>query len=751
MGLVLWRRMIFGNNRNSAYTKCIIYLISEQEKNRDGDRQTLIKDAINLFGEMGLHPVELIEQEIKKDNAMFAGTNSIDIDMDDDDKDGKETAKNGNNDDDDDDDDDDANNAEIFAQEGFVKDKVDKTLLFYEKYFLREFRRSTERMCLKEMDEMIGKIPMIEFTKNVKRRIDYERETCRSVLFPSSFDKVYPAILRVLVETRVLDYCSELRSILEEYEGEAAVKDGVDITTRVGDLRVVYDVLSMTKHGLLMAQSVYAAFLEKTGKKKVEALLATGKTAADLPVRFSKLIITMWNNYSEIVSEKFLGNAEVKKSQKDAFRNFVNASYNGLSFNAGEAFAKFLDSVLKKASKSSQTAASSGNVSTEAIISALSEVFPLVDDKDVFFALYARSLSKRLITGTSVSKELEQRFINEVITSDNREYFLKFNGMFEDLEGSAQLTADFRASAEWEKARTQNALPTPVIQLLSSSFWSLPQLSIELRLPEKIAVAEAVFEEYYTTKNKSKKLVWAHNFAKADISTSFFGSAGTPALAGGYVITAPIMQIAVLDLFNGADSLTYAQISEKTQLFGQNLDSAIYPFLILHMLTATAPAGNAGVERGCFFAPATVFTLNKSFVGKKAKIGLGLINPSTSAGAAKFLNERSPSSSSSSSSSPVPESPASGSSGGSDDRDQESMDIDKFVVKQRLEMTKACIVRVMKAGKEVSHSDLFTKVSSELQCRFKLTAPVFKKALDYLLDEEYVARSKKEKDLYIYT
>lgn len=746
---MLWRKMIFGNNRNSTYTKCIIFLICEQEKSKRDDTLTLVKNAISLFREMGLYPVELIEQETKKESALFTDdtvNDDDDDDGDDNDNNNKEIRNdhnvNANDDDDDnnkDDDDDEINNDDLFPQNGFVKGKIDTDLLFYEKYFLREFMHSTERRCLKEMEEMIGKIPMINFIENVKKRIDHERETCRSVLFSSSFDKVYPAILKVLVETHVGNCCSELREILEECGGDTVISEGKDVSMRVCDLHLVYDVMSKTKFGLLMVQNTFSFFLEKAGKQKVEALLAAKISAADLPTKFSKLIISMWNNYSGIVSEQFANDPEVRKSLRDAFRNFINASYKDTSFNAGEAFAKFLDSILKKSSKASSSSSSPSDDLTPELIKTLSEIFPLIDDKDVFFALYSRSLSKRLITGTSVSKELEQRIINEVITSDNKEYFLKFNGMFEDLEGSTKLTAEFRASTEWKKAKAKCPLPTPVIQLLSSSFWSLPQLSIELRLPTKIALAEAAFEEYYTAKNTSKKLVWAHNFGKADISTAFFGSAATPAHEGGYVISAPISQITVLDLFNNNDSLTYAQISEKTQLFGQHLDSSIYPFLILHMLTAVVPSGAANPSSGSFFAPDTVFTLNKDFVGKKAKIALGLINPSTSAGAAKLLTE--------SSSSSVPASPQHD-SGGNDDESAGA--IDKFVTKQRLEMTKACIVRIMKKEKEVTHNNLFTKVSSELQRRFKLTAPVFKKALDYLLDEEYLARSKKEKDLYLY-
>ena len=164
---------------------------------------------------------------------------------------------------------------------------------------------------------------------------------------------------------------------------------------------------------------------------------------------------------------------------------------------------------------------------------------------------------------------------------------------------------------------------------------------------------------------------------------------------------------------------------------------------------------------GSFFAPGTVFTLNKAFVGKKAKIVLGLINPSSSAGAAKLLVNTDGSRTAAAATAATTTTTAVA-GGGNDNNgsavpmvaaagDEESAAaVDKFVAKQRLEMTKACIVRVMKAEKEITHSNLFSKVSTELQSRFRLTSTVFKKALDYLLDEEYVARSKKEKDLYSY-
>ena len=72
------------------------------------------------------------------------------------------------------------------------------------------------------------------------------------------------------------------------------------------------------------------------------------------------------------------------------------------------------------------------------------------------------------------------------------------------------------------------------------------------------------------------------------------------------------------------------------------------------------------------------------------------------------------------------------------------------LVAARKKKTEACVVRVMKRAKSMTHVALLERVAQELASQFELSAPMFKGCVGQLLEKEYLVRDESSAELYHY-
>lgn len=110
-------------------------------------------------------------------------------------------------------------------------------------------------------------------------------------------------------------------------------------------------------------------------------------------------------------------------------------------------------------------------------------LFKYVDDKDIFQKFYTRSLAKRLISGSSVSNDLEMVIISQLKSACGYEYTSKLQRMFTDISISAGLVIEYK---EYMRDNSDNTGAEFNVQVLTAGSWPLSGNSQLCTLPPEV-------------------------------------------------------------------------------------------------------------------------------------------------------------------------------------------------------------------------------------------------------------------------
>lgn len=224
--------------------------------------------------------------------------------------------------------------------------------------------------------------------------------------------------------------------------------------------------------------------------------------------------------------------------------------------------------------------------------------------------------------------------------------------------------------------------------VLTSGIWPLHALSGDFSVPLELQPTYDEFTRFYHTQHTHRQLTWLWHLSTNELHTNY--------LSRKYIFTTSTYQTAVLLLFNTHSVLTFDEILAATRLEKNALSAALIPmvkFKVLHVLDDS-------------------YSLNMDFKAKKVRVNLHI---------------------------PVKA-----------EQKVESAEVARTVHEDRKVLLQATIVRIMKARKEYKHNLLLNEVIMQLQSRFQPKVPDIKKAIDTLIEKEYLQRVEGEKDMYAY-
>ncbi|RSH90827.1 hypothetical protein EHS25_010002 [Saitozyma podzolica] len=224
--------------------------------------------------------------------------------------------------------------------------------------------------------------------------------------------------------------------------------------------------------------------------------------------------------------------------------------------------------------------------------------------------------------------------------------------------------------------------------VLGTNFWPLAPQATDYSVPREILPTYERFVKFYGEAHNGRKLTWLWHVSKTELRTTY--------LYQKYIFMTSAYQMAILVQFNENDSLTYRDIQTATRIS----ETILKPQLALL------------VKAKVLLQEDDTYDLNLNFKSKKIRVQLNQpVRSEQKAEATEVLT---------------------------------AVDEDRKFVYQ------ATIVRLMKARKTMKHHALIQEVTATISSKFTPKVPEIKRAIDHLIDKEYLERGADDKDTYNY-
>ncbi|EFO23722.1 hypothetical protein LOAG_04763 [Loa loa] len=409
------------------------------------------------------------------------------------------------------------------------------SLRVYAEVFERKFLETTCTLYEAEGRHLSQSLEVPVYLKHVKKRL--EEETKR-VDYYLDFTTRKP-LLAVTERCLISDYM------------ESFINKGLDemlLENKCDDLSLMYNMVSRTKHGLIILKNVFASYVKKVGKALVMDVNRDKTLVADL--------LAMKRQLDNIVDSCFERNEKFVQAEKDSFDYFINTRPN----KPAELVAKFMDSKLRSGNKGA-TEEEMENLMDEVIV-----LFRFIQGKDVFEAFYKKDLAKRLLLGRSASVDAEKSMLSKLKQECGAAFTTRLEGMFKDMEVSKDLGVSFKQYMEHGDPDRMLKHSTNRIEfsvnVLTMGHWPTYEY-MEVAIPPNLAEYQEHFQNFYFSKHSGRKLQWQHSLAQLLLRAQFN-------VVKELQVT--MFQALVLLLFNDKLEWTYEEIQLATKIEKNELE-----------------------------------------------------------------------------------------------------------------------------------------------------------------------------------
>lgn len=410
------------------------------------------------------------------------------------------------------------------------------------------------------------------------------------------------------------------------------------------------------------------------------------------PVIFILDLLRMQTVYVDLIREQFDDSAIFLKGMREGFERFVNVQVTNRSARVliAEMLANFAD-VMLKSSREKYT-----DEDIDSIFDKFVHLFQYIHDKDFFHDKYRKLLAERLLD-TNVKENDERIIISKLKMKHGAAFTSKLETMITDRNMSFDLMNDFK---KWSRSLT---LPIREFQAFVLTTGSWPHYPVDkMRAPEELAESMQIFKNFYDTKTKNRILQWIHSLSKATLRATFACGPRQMNMSG--------YQAAVCLLFNTHQELSVTSVIDILGLPPSETKRAIMGLVAGRRKVLTRSG------KGKSLSKSELLSFNE-----------GLHEPK------KIFDI------------PTPKVTTTSKSGGGD----KALAISSETDMERKHMIDACIVRVMKARRHLTHAELVAEVLSQLNL-FRPEPRLIKTRLEDLITRDFLSRDEKESQLYHY-
>ncbi|MCO5573491.1 hypothetical protein L7F22_027262 [Adiantum nelumboides] len=415
---------------------------------------------------------------------------------------------------------------------------------------------------------------------------------------------------------------------------------------------------------------------------------AASTPQAQMALKWVEDVLAFKKKFDGILRTSLRDDKGCETAINEAFETFVNTNPRSPEF-----ISLFIDENLKKGLKGKT------EEEVEEVLQRTITVFRFLHEKDVFERYYKGHLAKRLLQGRSVSDDAERGMMAKLKIECGHGYVQKLQGMLNDMKVSDETMLSFQESLE----RNKRDMPFDLgVSVLTSTYWPISAQAPSCTMPAEMVSARQAFESFYQARHSGRLLTWHPNHGTADVRVQF--------KSRKHELNVSTYGLVVLLLFeevrNGS-SLGYQEIQKSTTIADadlmrtlQSLACAKYKILIKE-------------PKGREIGKEDKFTFNEGFQCNLARIKIATI-----AARVETATER--------------------------------KETTEKVEEERKNQVEACLVRVMKDRKTMTHNELVNEVIRQLATRFQPSPGLVKKRIESLIDREYLERSESSMNVYHY-
>ena len=433
-------------------------------------------------------------------------------------------------------------------------------------------------------------------------------------------------------------------------------------------------------------------YMKERGSHELKTLFQNSKNQNDtaLANNFVEWILKVQYEYASVIKDYFDNDKVFLTTLDLALSDIVTQKEeSSTKTRSSKLLAIYCDFLLRE-KKVSET-----EIDKELTMAA--SVVKYIQERDVFQEFYRKNLAKRLFQNQSISMVSEKYMIEQlrvVCGFGSVDKFNRMDRMVTDIESSSGLNQSF--SDYLTESNHNNDLASFHINVLSTGFWPLGRTpTVTARVPEDIQRFVDLFREFYDTKFVGRRLSWLHHKCSGDIILRGFEKS--------YMVNMSTYQYAVLNLFNRATALTAGEIIRATDLTQENLKNLVESMIGSYdrILTVSPPVSDQ-------FTEASVIRVNENFSNSSMEFKLPSVLPQEIQQARSSINE------------------------------------------DRSMFLQAAIIRIMKSRKTMKHNDLVQEVTRQSAGKFQPNISNIKKAIEGLIEKEYLKRNTEMNEVYEY-
>ncbi|KAJ7494705.1 Cullin-domain-containing protein [Mycena galericulata] len=316
------------------------------------------------------------------------------------------------------------------------------------------------------------------------------------------------------------------------------------------------------------------------------------------------------------------------------------------------------------------------------------EVDVVLDKTITVFRFITEKDPKRLLLGRSVSDDAERGMLAKLKVECGYQFTQKLEGMFHDMKLSEDTMKAYRTHL------SQTVAPEIDISVIvmTSTFWPMAHSPSPCTLPLAMIKTSKSFEQFYLSRHSGRRLTWQPSLGNADVRVTF--------KAKKHDLNVSTFALVILLLFEDLgpnEFMTYEEIKQATSIADNDLQRQLQSLACAKFKILKKHPPGREVD------PTDSFSFNVDFTSSLQKIKINTISSKVESG-------------------------------------EERKETKDRIDEERRHQTEACIVRIMKDRKHMTHNDLINEVTRQLATRFSPNPLNIKKRIEGLIEREYLER-----------